>query len=132
MPRPEALARPAGRYVSRVIPNRPTERSQSVRIAPSILLREGAKVTADPAKIAYVRHELALETLLAIRPGQIEERNLARQVVDLAADELSLALSHRKHLGVLPVPRAAATPLRLSRTVPLAGRPGVAIPPTLP
>jgi hypothetical protein len=68
----------------------------------------GAKVTADPARIAYVRHELAMEALLAVRPGQKHERELARQVVDLAASALSAAIAENKAHDAASAPEQAA------------------------
>ena len=55
-----------------------------------------ARVTDDPVKIANLRHALAFEALVAVRPGQREERDLARQVLDLAAGEYTTAIADRK------------------------------------
>jgi len=54
-----------------------------------------ARITDDPVKIAYLRHALAFEALVAVRPGQREERDLARQVLDLAAGEYTTAIADR-------------------------------------
>ena len=104
----------------------------------------GARVTADPARVALVRLRLAYEVLLAIRPWQREERDLARQMLDLAADEVTLALSdqgvRRASNGVAARParglparwpgRSAALPPTRMRTRGGAGPPADGTPTT--
>lgn len=64
----------------------------------------GARVTCDPVVIARLRHRLALDALLAIRPWQREERSACRQVLDLAARELNALMAARQGRCVVPPP----------------------------
>lgn len=82
---------------------------------------DGARVTDDPVKIARIRYGLALDALLAIRPWCRDERELGRQVFDIAAGELDAAIAERRRR---PPPLPVAGPAR-PRPPPLL-RPAVA------
>lgn len=69
-------------------------------------------MTDDPVKIAQLRQAIAFNALLAIRPWQKDERSLARQVLNLAAREVTAALAEARGQPAAPEVTEPPSPKR--------------------